>query len=63
MKTYQVLMTKVYEVRVRAESRDHVEELLHEFDEFADWYEFLKIHTLDIEEDDGFILEEDRNYV
>jgi len=63
MKTYQVLMTKVYEVRVRAESRDHVEELLDEFDEFADWDEFLKIDTLDIEEDDGFILEEDRNYV
>ncbi len=56
-------MTKVYEVRVRAESRDHVEELLDEFDEFADWDEFLKIDTLDIEEDDGFILEEDRNYV
>jgi len=63
MKTYQVVMTKVYEVRVRAESRDHVEELLHEFDEFPDWDEFLKIHTLNIEEDDGFILEEDRNYV
>lgn len=60
MKTYQVFMTKVYEVRVRAESRDHAEELL---DEFADWDEFLKIHNLDIEEDDGFILEEDRNYV
>ncbi len=55
MRTYQVFMTKVYEVRVRAESRDHAEEL---FDEFADWDEFLKVHTLDVELCDGFILEE-----
>jgi len=55
MKTYQIFMTKVYEVRVRAESRDHAEEL---FDEFADWDEFLKVHTLDIELCDDFILED-----
>ena len=48
-------MTKIYEVRVRAEGRDHAKEL---FEEFADWDEFLKVHTLDIEEDDGFILED-----
>jgi hypothetical protein len=48
-------MTKVYEVRVRAESRDHAEEL---FDEFADWDEFLKVHTLDVELCDNFILED-----
>jgi len=48
-------MTKVYEVRVRAESRDRAEEL---FDEFADWDEFLKVHTLDIELCDDFILED-----
>ena len=56
MKTYQVFMTRVYEVRVRAENRDHAEEL---FDQFEDWDEFLKIHNLDIIEDDGFILEDD----
>lgn len=55
MKTYQVFMTKVYEVRVRAKSRDHAEEL---FDEFGDWDEFLKVHTLDIEPCDDFILED-----
>jgi len=55
MKTYQIFMTKIYEVRVRAEGRDHAKEL---FEEFADWDEFLKVHTLDIEEDDGFILED-----
>jgi len=55
MKTYQVFMTKVYEVRVRAESRDHAEEL---FDEFADWDEFLKVHKLDVELCDDFILED-----
>jgi hypothetical protein len=55
MRTYQVFMTKVYEVRVRADSRDHAEEL---FDEFADWDEFLKVHTLDVEPCDDFILED-----
>ena len=55
MRTYQVFMTKVYEVRVRAESRDHAEEL---FDKFADWDEFLKVHTLDVELCDDFILED-----
>ena len=55
MKTYQIFMTKVYEVRVKAENRDHAEEL---FDEFADWEELLKVHTLDIEVCDDFILED-----
>ena len=55
MKTYQIFMTKVYEVRVRAESRDHAEEL---FEDFADWEELLKVHTLDIEVCDDFILED-----
>lgn len=55
MRTYQVFMTKVYEVRVRAESRDHAEEL---FEEFADWEELLKVHTLDVELCDDFILED-----
>jgi hypothetical protein len=56
MKTYQIVMTKIYEVRVKAENRDHAEEL---FDNFADWDEFLKVHNLAIEIDDGFILEDD----
>lgn len=56
MKTYQIFMTKIYEVRVKAESRDHAEEL---FDGFADWDEFLKVHTLDVELCDDFILEDD----
>ena len=55
MKTYQIFMTKIYEVRVKAENYEHAKEL---FEEFADWDEFLKVHTLDIEEDDGFILED-----
>jgi len=56
MKTYQIVMTKIYEVRVKAENREHAEEL---FDNFADWDEFLKVHNLAIEIDDGFILEDD----
>ena len=55
MKTYQVFMTKIYEVRVRAESRDHAEEL---FEEFADWDEFLKVHNFNVELCDDFILED-----
>ena len=55
MRTYQIFMTKVYEVRVKAESRDHAEEL---FEDFADWEELLKVHTLDIEVCDDFILED-----
>jgi hypothetical protein len=55
MKTYQIFMTKIYEVRVRAESRDHAEEL---FEDFADWEELLKVHTLDVELCDDFILED-----
>ena len=55
MKTYQIFMTKIYEVRVRAESRDNAEEL---FEDFADWEELLKVHTLDVELCDDFILED-----
>ena len=57
MKTYQILMAKVYEVKVKAESRDHAEELF--FAAFADWEEFLKVHTLDIEVCDSFVLEDE----
>jgi len=56
MKTYQIFMTKVYEVKVKAENRDHAKEL---FEDFADWDELLKVHTLDIEVCDGFVLEDD----
>jgi hypothetical protein len=31
MKTYQIIMTKVYEVRVRANDRDHAEEIFNEY--------------------------------
>ena len=55
MKTYQIFMTKVYEVRVKANSRSHAEEL---FCDFEDWDEFLKVHRLDIEPCDDFILED-----
>ena len=56
MKTYQIFMTKVYEVKVRAENRDHAEKL---FDDFGDWEEILKVHTLDVEVCDDFVLEDD----
>jgi hypothetical protein len=58
MKTYQIFLTRIFEVKVRAENRDHAEEL---FDRFADWDEFLKVHNLDVEliGDDEFILSEE----
>ena len=56
MKIYQIFMTKVYEVRVKAENRDHAKEL---FEEFADWEELLKVHTLDIEPCNDYVLEDD----
>ena len=58
MKTYQIFLTRIFEVKVRAENRDHAEELL---DRFADWDEFLKVHNLDVEliGDDEFILSEE----
>ena len=54
--TYQVIMTKVYAVKVEAESRDEAVEI---FDRFVDWEELLKVHTLDVEtcpEDDVLVL-------
>ena len=58
MKTYQIFLTRIFEVKVRAANRDHAEEL---FDRFADWDEFLKVHNLDVEliGDDEFILSEE----
>lgn len=56
MRTYQIFMTEVYEVRVRANSRSHAKEL---FDAFEDWDEFLKVHRLNIEPCDGYVLEDD----
>lgn len=56
MKTYQIFMTKVYEVKVKAENRDHAEEL---FEDFGDWEELLKVHTLDVEVCDDFVLEDE----
>ena len=56
MKTYQIFMTRIYEVKVKAENRDHAIEL---FDDFADWDEFLKVHNLDVEPYDDFVLEDD----
>ena len=54
--TYQVIMTKVYEVKVEAESREQAEEI---FDNFGDWEELLRIHTLDIELADYLTLREE----
>jgi len=54
--TYQVIMTKVYEVKVEAESREQAEEI---FDNFADWEELLRVHTLDVEPADTLVLREE----
>ena len=54
--TYQVIMTKVYEVKVEAESREQAEEI---FDNFGDWEELLRVHTLDIETADYLTLREE----
>ena len=54
--TYQVIMTKVYEVKVEAESREEAEEI---FDNFGDWEELLRVHTLDIEPVDTRVLREE----
>ena len=54
--TYQVIMTKVYEVKVEAESREEAEEI---FDNFADWEELLRVHTLDVEPADTLVLREE----
>ena len=56
MKTYQVIMTKIYEVKVEAESREQAKEL---FEEFADWEELLRVHTLDIDPTDTLVLREE----
>lgn len=55
-RTYQVIMTKVYEVKVEAESREEAEEI---FDNFGDWEELLRVHTLDIEPVDTRVLREE----
>ena len=55
-RTYQVIMTKVYEVKVEAESREQAEEI---FDNFGDWEELLRVHTLDVEPADTRVLREE----
>jgi phosphoribosylformylglycinamidine (FGAM) synthase PurS component len=55
-RTYQVIMTKVYEVKVEAESREQAEEI---FDNFGDWEELLRVHALDIEPADYLTLREE----
>lgn len=45
MHTYEVILTKVYSVKVEAENRDHAVEL---FDRYGDWDEVLKVHSLDV---------------
>ena len=54
--TYQVIMTKIYEVKVEAESREEAEEI---FEDFADWEELLRVHTLDVEPADTIVLREE----
>ncbi|MDB4435776.1 hypothetical protein N9152_00645 [bacterium] len=49
-------MTKVYEVKVEAESREQAQEI---FDNFGDWEELLRAHTLDIEPADYLTLREE----
>jgi phosphoribosylformylglycinamidine (FGAM) synthase PurS component len=55
-RTYQVIMTKVYEVKVEAESREQAEEI---FDNFGDWEELLRVHALGIEPADYLTLREE----
>lgn len=45
MPTYQLILTKVYEVKVEAETEEHATDL---FDRYGDWEEVLKVHTLDV---------------
>jgi len=63
MHTYQVILTKVYEVKVEADSREHAIEL---FDRYGDWDEVLKVHTLDINpfplQTEEIILKEGEDY-
>ena len=54
--TYQVIMTKVYEVKVEAESREQAEAI---FCDFEDWEELLRVHTLDIEPADYLTLRQE----
>ena len=54
--TYQVIMTKVYEVKVEAESREQAEEI---FDNFGDWEELLRVRTLDVEPADYLTLRDE----
>jgi len=56
-RTYQVIMTKVYEVKVEAESREQAEEIF--VDNFEDWEKLLRVHTLDIEPADYLTLREE----
>ena len=56
-RTYQVVMTKIYEVKVEAESRDDAERLF--VDTLEDWEEVLRVHRLDIEPVDDFVLREE----
>ena len=51
--TYQVIMTKVYEVKVEAESREQAEEI---FGNCGDWEGLRRVHTLDIEPADTRVL-------
>ena len=53
MNTYSVIMTKVYQVSVVAKNEEHAEKL---FDEFGDWDELLKVHTLDVVKDNMLIV-------
>ena len=54
MNTYSVIMTKIYQVSVVAKDEKHAEEL---FDNYSsDWEELLKVHRLDVVEDNMLIV-------
>lgn len=63
MNTYEIVLTKVYVVRVDAENRDHAVEL---FERYADWEEVLKVHSLDVNPvslyEKEIVLKEGENY-
>lgn len=45
MPMYEVILTKVYIVKVEAENQEHAIEL---FERYGDWDEVLKVHTLEV---------------
>lgn len=54
MNNYSVIMTKIYQASVVARDADHAETL---FDNYSsNWEELLKVHRLDVVEDNMLIV-------